>query len=193
MPPAPLRITAFSYWDAPSVSSEIAETCSRSDLVVALGGVNLDVLAGILDPRQPALAVLGPKDEPQVPRPFRPLHATGFVFRGWRIAGLSGAPKLRAGVPGNYLTEDEAERLLSGLAPCDLLITHSPPGNYLQQSGIAPEVGFDALSSYLREKPPIYHFYAHTDQNVVETFEYTAEIGICGYLGPPDIPDLEFI
>lgn len=193
MPPSPLRVAVFSYWDAPSVSTEIAEACSRADLVITLGGVNLDVLSGALDPRQPALAVLGPKDEPQVPRPFRPLHANGFVFRGWRVAGLSGAPRLRSAVPGNYMTEQEAEKLLGGLAPCDLLVTHAPPANYLQQSAVSVEMGFDALATYLREKPPIYHFYAHTAETVVEAFEYTAEIGVCGFFGPPEMPDLEFV
>lgn len=198
---APLRIATFSYWDQPSVSSEIAEACARSDLVIALGGVNLDTLASVLDPRQAALCVLGPKDEQQVPMPFRPLHANGFQFRGWSIAGLSGAPRIRAGIPGNYITEGEAEYLLSGLLErnIDIFLSHSPPANYLQASNLAPEVGFDALSSFLREKKILYHFYAHPSETVVETpevspvLQYTAEIGVCGYFGPPEMPELEFI
>lgn len=185
--PAPLRISFFAYYNPPIIPEEVVEDCRRSDLVVSLGGSDLEALAAALSPETPALAVLGPKDQREVPAPFRPLHANGFTFRDWRIAGFSTAPQLRRATPGNYTSEGEADALLGGLAPCDILLTHAPPATRLKESKVRPELGFRALDIYLQEKIPIYHFYAHPEETVAEDIGETLVVGVCGYFKSPEI------
>jgi hypothetical protein len=183
--PNPLNAVFFSYYDLTTIQPEIIDRCSAADIIIALGGVNLDLLAASIPPGKPALAVLGPKDSREVPQPFRPLHANGFSFRGWKIAGFSGAPRGNRVVPGNYIGDDEAEVLLSGLPACDILLTHAPPATSLRESEIRPDQGFTALDVYLRDKPPIYHFYAHPEGEQYEDLGTTMSIGVSGSLVPP--------
>lgn len=200
--PPDINIALFSFYNPVQVPEEIAEICDTADIVISLGGVNLDLLAEELAPNKPAVAVIGPRDERHVPQPFRPLHATGFSFRGWRIAGFSGAPTGPRAVPGNYVPEAEAERLLSGLPPCDILLSHAPPATILQQSEIRAEQGFAALDEYVLEKKPRFHFYAHPQDTVLEEIyeeDYdptsgqpepdtvTFIVGVAGYFEPPTL------
>jgi Icc-related predicted phosphoesterase len=166
--PPDLQLALFSFFNPLSLQDEIIEICDSADIVVSLGGVNLDVLAEAIPDKKPAIAIIGPRDERHVPQPFRPLHASGFSFRGWRIAGFSGAPAGPRNVPGNYVSEAEAEKLLSSLPPCDILLSHAPPATILQESETRPEQGFTALDEYLVAKQPRYHFYAHPQETVLE-------------------------
>jgi Icc-related predicted phosphoesterase len=185
--PGPLHISFFAYYNPPIIPDEVIEDCRRNDLVVALGGCDLDLLAESLPKETPALAVLGPKDKREVPAPFKPLHANGFTFRDWRIAGFSTAPQLRKATPGNYTSEEEADQLLASLAPCDILLTHAPPATRLKESNVRTELGFRALDIYLQEKVPIYHFYAHPEETIAEDIGDTLVVGVCGYFNSPEI------
>jgi hypothetical protein len=182
----PLNLVVFSNNDLAFVDPEIQAACLGADMVVSLGGVNLHALAEILPQGKPALAVLGPRDSREVPLPFQALHASGFTFRGWRIAGFSGSPRWRRESQGIYISEPEAEALLGQLPPCDLLLTHAPP-TQLTEAGLRPELGFPALDRYLLEKPPIYHFYAHPTDEAAEEFGQSLSVGVCGYLKPPTL------
>lgn len=166
--PPDLQLALFSFFNPLTLPDEIIDICDAADIVVSLGGVNLDVLAEAIPENKPAIAIIGPRDERHVPQPFRPLHASGFSFRGWRIAGFSGAPAGPRNVPGNYVSEAEAERLLSSLPPCDILLSHAPPATLLQNSETRPEQGFAAIDEYLVSKQPRYHFYAHPQETVLE-------------------------
>lgn len=183
--PNPLNLALFSFYDVPVLQPDIADRCAAADLVVALGGVNLESLAQAIPPEKPALAVLGPRDPREVPRPFRPLHANGFSFRGWKIAGFSGAPRGPRVVPGNFITEEEAEALLGSLPACDIFLSHAPPSTLLRESGIRPEQGFIAIDNYLRQKPPIYHFYAHPESEQGEDLGPSFSVGVCGSMFSP--------
>lgn len=200
--PPDINIVLFSYYNPVQLPEEIADICDAADLVVSLGGVNLDLLAEQLPSNKPAVAVIGPRDERNVPQPFRPLHATGFSFRGWRIAGFSGAPAGPRAVPGNYVPEAEAERLLSSLPPCDILFSHAPPATILRNSDIRSEQGFSALDEYVLSKRPRFHFYAHPQDTVLEEIyeedwdmssgepepdTATFIIGVAGYFEPPTL------
>jgi len=188
--PAPLSLflvanTSFLSADDPV----LLDGCSRADLVVSLGGVDLTVVAQALPPRKPALCVLSPEDSQQMPRPFRVLHGSGFSFRDWQLAGLSGAAKLGPAGGGLYLADDEAEALLFSLPAADIFFSHAYPTD-LAQSGINSIYGMKPLDSYLRQNPPIYHFYAHPTDNTLEEGENHLSVGVNGtYLTPP----LEYI
>lgn len=184
--PAPLNIVCFAHNNLQTISQQTQAECLSADLIIALGDVNLDALAEILPDNKPALAVLGPNDPREVPLPFRALHASGFAFRGWRIAGFSGAPKVRQETPGIYVSEAEAQTLFASLPPCDLLVTHAPPAG-LYESGLGPDQGFEALRRYMEEKPPIYHFYAHPQGEAAEEVGESLSVGVYHYLKPPPL------
>lgn len=184
--PNPLNLAVFSFFDVAQIQPEMADRCAAADLVVALGGVDLHGLARSIPPGKPALAVLGPKDPREVPLPFRPLHGNGFAFRGWKIAGFSGAPRGPRLQPGNFLSEEEAEAVLGNLPACDIFLSHAPP-TMLRESGTRPEQGFLAIDNYLRQKPPIYHLYANPSREDGEEVGESFCIGACGPLFPPPL------
>jgi hypothetical protein len=164
--------------------------CQGSDLVVSLGGVDLEILSQALPPGKPALAVIGPKD-PLIPdsiQNIKGLHASGFNFRNWLIAGISGGPRLSS-AKGFYLPENEAESLLKNLPACNIFFSHAFPQG-LRESQTVPEHSMEALDRYLIEKPPIYYFYANPKQTVVEEYGDVLAIGVNGIF---ETPALEFV
>ena len=124
---------------------------------------------------------MGPGDKP-APPPFKALHGTGVLFRShWRIAGLSGAPKLGPGAEGLYLTESDSEAILMPLPAADIFLSYSPSSD-LEFSNINTHQGFDTLGKYLSARPPIYHFYAHPNESIAEDRGEYLAIGVCGKL-----------
>lgn len=171
---------------------ELRGAASVVDLVVSLGGVDLFQVAQALPHGKPALCVLGPEDERQVPPQFRLLHRSGFNFRGWDLAGLSGGQRIARG-PGLYLSDDDSEALLGNFPQCSIFFTHAYPQG-LVDSGTEPRFGMQALDDYLRSRPPIYHFYAHPHATTVEAYGHdgqTLSIGVNGLFQPPTA--LEFV
>jgi hypothetical protein len=156
-------------------------------LVISLGAVNLGQLSQLMLPQTPGLALLGPDDPVQVPDQFRTLHGSGVSFQDWKIAGLSGAPKLGpAPGAGLVLGQEESLELLDQLGPCDIFLTHSYPQD-LEDSGVNPAASMVAIDEYLRAKTPFWHFYANPTENVVEEYGdgETLSIGVHGLLEPP--------
>lgn len=197
----PLNLVCFASRDVELFDDELDQALSGADLVVALGNVNLERIANILDPRQPALAVLGPEDpQKPPPPPFRALHGNGVTFRHWRICGVSGGPRTaQSGEDAFTLAERDAAALIGGLPACDILLTYAPAagiaaaGDHVaagEEDGVqVPEFppGFAALDAYLEENPPAYHFYAHPHTHVMTSYELTDAIGVCGVLAPPTL------
>lgn len=178
--PDPLRIFFIANDKYLVLGDDLYQDLLRVDLVVSLGGVNLEALSESMAPGKPGLAVLGPGDYQSVPSNFAALHGTGFLFRDeWRIGGLSGAPKTGMGANGLYLDESESEALLKPLAATDIFLSHSPPAT-LEKSNINPQQGFESLGKYLNARPPIYHFYAHPFETTLEDRGNYVSIGVCG-------------
>ena len=167
---------------------DVERACREADIVVSLGGVDLGQLASVVPASKPALCVLGPRDEHGVPPPFRQLHANGFTFRGWRIAGLSGAP-LRALRAGHYVTESEASALLGDLPACDILLTRTPPAGIaeIELSGIPSGQDLVSITEYLDAKAPTYHFYAHPYDVYACEYHATLSVGVHGSFQTPPL------
>lgn len=189
--PQPIRLLLLAnYPYLRADDPELQASCSRADVVVSLGGVDLHELAKALPPKKPALCVFGPKDD-YINRPpeFHVLHRNGFNFRGWDLAGLSGAPRFAPG-PGFYLTDDESRALLQDFPQANIFFSHAFP-QHLTQSETNPQFGMAALDEYLQAKPPIYHFYAHPELTAMEEYGPTLSVGVHGIFEPP-VP-LEFV
>jgi len=162
-----LNVVFFADTDLRGLTELAQSACADADLVVSLGNVNLEELSVLIPPKKPALCVLGDKDpERQPPAPFKVLHAGGVNFKDWRVAGLSGGKRLGTG-NGFYIDEEEAKALLDKLPACDLFISHLPPAG-LGRTWHGSEPGLHAITSYLQEKNPIYHFYARKDDETVD-------------------------
>jgi hypothetical protein len=194
--PMPLNIVAFASLEVNIEDLEVSQALMNADLVLALGNVDLHRLAAALPSDQPALCVLADKDyNGHPPAPFKLLYADGVVFRGWRIAGLSGARSSGSGLAdeGFTLTDAEADAAIDALPAADILLSHEPPTLITQADGLlaAPGgLGFVALDRYLAQHPPVYHIHAAlADHTLYETVQ-TMIIGVCGVLAPPP---LEFI
>lgn len=188
--PRPLTLALFSYLEELTDTERVAQDCARADLVVSLGAVNLEQLVRAMPQGKPALCVLGPRDRPEVPPPFRVLHGNGFTFRGWRIAGLSGALLRGRGAAGNYVSELDASTLLEALPPCDILLTHAPPSGIdaFERSGIHHTLGLVSIVEYLEIKRPLYHFFAHPYAEDVEEYsDDTLSVGVHGQLLTPPL------
>jgi len=186
----PLRL--FLVANDPYIGSDdpvLIDGCSRADLVVCLGGVDLRTVAAAVPERKPVLCVYGPKDQRTLPsKTFKVLHGSGFSFKDWKIAGLSGGLRIAPGA-GFYLSEEEAGTLLGNLPAADLFFSHAYPKG-LQASNVMDVYGMDALNRYLDQRPPIYHFYAHPEETVLEERQGYLSIGVNGtFLTPP----LEFV
>lgn len=190
--PVPKPIHLLVVANDPNLHGDVDELRGAAtvvDLVVSLGGVDLFQVAQALPAGKPALCVLGPDDERQVPPQFRLLHRSGFSFRGWDLAGLSGAHRLGKG-PGLYLTDDDSQALLGNFTQCSIFFTHAHPRG-LSSSGTDPRFGMPALDTYLQTRPPIYHFYAHPRETTVEEYGGCLSIGVNGIFRPPT--PLEFV
>lgn len=176
----PLEIVCFASVEVDLEDIELESAVSSADLVVALGNVDLDRLAALLAPDKPALCVRGPQDPDRLPpAPFRVLHGNGVVFNGWRIAGLSGGSAQAAIPTPGTISDQEAASSLGALPDCDLLLSHAPP------AGQATPHGLKALTRYLTDKPPIYHFYAAESDHQVFHMGETLIVGVHGALIPP--------
>lgn len=176
----PLRVFFIANDKYLIADDQLRDDLFGVDLVVSLGGVDLETLSGAMPPGKPGLALFGPTDSQVLPANFAALHGTGFVFRNdWRIAGLSGAPKVGPGADGLYLSESESEALLRPLAATDIFLSYAPPSN-LEESNINSYQSFDSLANYLDARPPIYHFYAHPFETTVEDRGQYLSIGVSG-------------
>jgi hypothetical protein len=162
-----LNVVFFSDADITTLGDDAASACNDADLVVSLGNVDLERLGSLLPPNKPALCVLGGRDpERQPPAPFRVLHAGGVNFKDWRVAGLSGGKSSGVG-NGFHIDEEEATSLLEKLPACDLFISNLPPAG-LGRMSQGSEPGLHAITAYLQEKPPIYHFYGRQGASTVD-------------------------
>lgn len=188
-PPPPLTLALFAFVPSFSGRDDYAQACARADLVVSLGGCDLEELAAILPPGKPALCVLGPRDPREAPPPFRVLHGNGFNFRGWRVAGLSGAPLVGRQATGNFISELDAAALLEPLPACDIFLTHAAPGGIdeLAPAGGYARHGLVSIFEYVRNKAPIYHFWASPESEAAHEFDETITIGVCGELLTPPL------
>lgn len=194
--PDPLRAIFFANDKYLKIDEDLQTIINRVDLVVSLGGIDLEILAPAIPQGKPALAVLGPTDE-LAPAPFHTLDGNGFSLkRDWRIAGISGAPKLASGVQGLYRSEEELQNHLQDLPAADIFLSHAPATG-LEFSNTNPYRSFEILEKYLDARPPIYHFYAHPSESTAEEKEKYISIGVCGKLicdGKTDErPMLEFV
>jgi len=162
---------------------ELQQAAARADLVISLGGVNLDALKQVMMPQTQGIALLGPRDPVQVPEPFKVVHGSGFTFRQWKIAGISGGQ--RAGEQsGMYLSDSESISILDALDPCDIFLSHSYPAAL---DGVNKSLAMPSLDEYIRSKVPSIHFYAHPSEIVVGGDDDTLSVGVCGYFQPDAI------
>lgn len=176
----PLHVVCFANVDVDLEDSELRDALNSCDLVVALGNVDLDEIAAVIGLRRPALCVRGGRDPQPPPPPFVELDGSGVMFNGWRIGGLSGE-LLDESAPrpiGVARSEEEAERLLTQLKPCDILISHAPA------AGKQTPEGFRALTRRVQEQPPLYHLFATHDDHRALLYQDTLMVGVYGALAP---------
>lgn len=190
--PDPLKVFFIANDPYLTESEELLKVISGVDMVISLGGVNLEILAKCVPVGKPAFCVRGPRDNTRVPPPFIDLNGNGYTVREhWHIAGLAGSPKMPNSAEGLYVSEEEAQSLLKPLPAADIFLSHAPSAG-LKQSNINPYQSFEILDKYFEARLPIYHFYAHPTETTAEEVriaqpsvqgrdEYLA-IGVCGQL-----------
>lgn len=185
----PLRVIAFGPGGLNPNDEQMLIALSQADLVVALGGVNLQLLASFLPPGKPALCVLSGADLPgQPPEPFRGLHGRGVALHGWRISGVSGSPL--SAVKGGYVVEESAmERALEAMPGCEVLLSATPPSGYEEEIGDLPS--YQSLRDWIDDYLPYYVLFGHPLIDVIGTDETTGTlfVGVNRWLVlPPFLP-----
>lgn len=169
--------------DLRPVAGQISAAVADCDLLVSLGGLDLNQLAALIPEGQPAVAVLGSDDPDVVPEQFTVLHGSGVSFQDWKLAGISGGPG--NGSSGLYLDPDSSLAMLQALAPCDFFFSHSPPAA-LEEPLVGP---LPAIDEYIASKYPWAVFYAHPHRTVVEPYGQdwdTLALGVHGLYALPN-------
>lgn len=155
-----------------------------SDLVITLGGVDLNGVASRLPEGFPALCLAGPDEELSgAPSPFVYLHGSGVHFpaeHGWDIVGISGRASGQPGM-GVEVSEEEAEQMFARCPTADLLVTAMPPAGINEDGSL--DTGLQAITNELSKRPPFYHFYAAPPgQSETSSLDAT-ETFFCGVVG----------
>lgn len=166
---------------------QIADQARRCDLLVSLGGVDLQQLAPLIPADKPSIAVLAPDDPSTVPEPFNAIHGSGFSVRGWKLAGISGGWGEES-AQGLYLDDQISRTMLQGLAPCDLFLSYAPPVLINDPlPGALP-----AIDEYLASKYPLAAFYAHPQKTIVEPYRQQWDTLLIGVKGLYFLPDYQY-
>jgi hypothetical protein len=193
--PPNLSVAIVSNLTAEMITQEIQDACDTAELVISLGNVDLEALAAGLHPNKAALCVLGSDDLPQrPPAPFRALHGNGRLYKGWTIAGLSGANRRQTSSGGGtYVSEAEAATLLHKLPPADIILSHTPPAYLPEAAGSSHDRGLEAVADYIDAALPAYCLFASPLPNEVSAFQWeddeaaTLVVGVNGLYVPPPL------
>jgi len=154
----------------------------NADLVLALGDMSDQVIVEVAQAYGCAnvFAVKGNHDMPTAfPKPIHDLHMKVQEYGGLVFGGFNGSWKYKP--RGHFLYEQqEAEALLSGLPPVDILISHnSPRGIHDRDDSI--HAGFDALNAYIGRASPRFVFHGHQHVNQETHVGNTRVIGVYGH------------
>lgn len=166
------------------VEQELREWLLAADLVVGLGDIDLARLAMLIGPSKPALCVLGDLDPlgQSVPAPFRLLHGDGVVYRGWRIAGLSGGPHAPKGCM--HLDEQTAREMITRMPPSDILLAHVPPAGLARRQG---GYGLAAFHQRLASAPPLVYCHVGPEREAADVIDETLFLGVWGLAVTPPL------
>lgn len=149
--------------EPPHVPLELLLEEHRPDAVFVLGDLRGDVLAPLARFGGPKLGVHGNHDrgdEFDAPG-IEDVHLRPVDLLGLRVAGFGGS--VRTG-PGSGLawSQEEAEDLLAGLSPVDVLLAHSPPFGVNDDRDDPVHVGLRGLRGYVERAAPALLVHGHT-------------------------------
>lgn len=159
------RILAFSDMHrSRRCAAEIVAAAAEADLVIGAGdfAVMREGLAeamALLAPIE-AKAVYVPGNAESVDELHRAtdatvLHGEGVERAGLRLFGLGYAvPITPFGAWSCDLTEAQAEALLAGMGPVDILISHSPPKGVADRTSAGVSVGSAAVRAAIERLQP---------------------------------------
>jgi Icc-related predicted phosphoesterase len=121
---------------------------------------------GLADVELPKLGVRGNHDAPDALSALgaQDLHLRRASVGGTSFCGFGGSPRYSPH-GGNQWTEEEAERMLAGLPPADVLLAHSPPEGVNDESDDRAHRGSPALRAWVERHRPAWLLHGHTLPN----------------------------
>ena len=159
----------LAYTDPLNILPDI-ERNKQVDMVFFLGDHDSRDLDKILDilGDVPCFGVAGNHDSFDVYKNhnIENIHGKVIEVDGIRIGGLSGCLKYKNANDRAFLTEEEAEDILSRMDDVDILLTHAPEYREEDADDVAHR-GFQAINAYIEKHHPSYHFYGHMHQQTM--------------------------
>jgi Icc-related predicted phosphoesterase len=118
---------------------------------------------GLADVELPKLGVRGNHDAPDALSALgvEDLHLRRASVGEASFCGFGGSPRYSPH-GGNQWTEDEAERMLAGLPPADVLLAHSPPEGVNDEADDRAHRGSPALRAWVERHRPAWLLHGHT-------------------------------
>lgn len=133
------------------------------DLIVLLGDLEPAWTEGLAEVQLPKLGVRGNHDADGALAAVgvEDLHLRRAEVGGLSFCGFGGSPRYSKH-GGNEWSEEEAERMLAGLPPADVLLAHSPPEGVNDEPDDRVHRGSAALHAWVERHRPDWLLHGHT-------------------------------
>jgi len=155
-----LRALLVADQEPPREAAELV-ALNSPDVVITLGDLPRDWLAGLRHLDLPRIGVLGNHDGyPLEESGVRDLHLARVEVGGRSFAGFEGCVRYSDG-PHQY-TQAQAERLARELPAADVLVCHCPPAGVNDEPGDRAHAGFAALRVWVERHRPRHLLHGHT-------------------------------
>ncbi|MBI4122028.1 MAG: metallophosphoesterase [Parcubacteria group bacterium] len=93
---------------------------------------------------------------------IRNMHLQTWSHGGLTFGGFEGSVRYKPSPYAKMYTQDEATAMLKDFPRVDVMLTHCPPRGINDDPSELAHTGFEAMRTYLQEKPPAYWFHGHT-------------------------------
>ncbi len=150
------------------------------DLVVTLGDVPLGLIEVILLKKRsvPYYGVNGNHDQNFVPK-YANAHRRVLTFRGLKIGGFEGAPKVLGGSKFHAFTERQVNWRMWWMPRVDIFLAHSPPRG-IHDCQDTLHTGFSAFHTYIQKRQPRLFLHGHVERNEETVIGKTRVISVFG-------------
>jgi len=146
---------------APRVTVDRLAADNGVEAVLCAGDLERSWLDGLDEVELPKLGVHGNHDRAALGvLGIADLHLRAVELGGLRFAGFEGCVRYRPGP--HQFTQEEAERLVAGLPPADVLVCHAPPFGVNDDPDDPAHVGFHALRTWIEDVRPRLLVHGHT-------------------------------
>lgn len=157
-----MRLLALADEPPPADPAELARA-NEVQAVVTLGDLSADALAPLSTLDLPVLGVHGNHDDEGnlTELGVRDVHLARFEVGDWSFAGFEGSVRYSNEGSHQY-SQEEADALVSGLPPADVLLCHSPPLGINDEPDDRAHAGFRGLRDWVERHQPAYLLHGHT-------------------------------